>query len=143
MSEHDAIVFISYSGETEEVVRLMPLTKDNGIVTAVITGNPKSLIARESNFVINASVTHDLCPMQLAPTTFTTAALVGGNAMAAALIKLKNFKAVEFAKYRLGGSLAKKLPLTAKDVILQRHRIAAVPALNEGFVLGLVHRQTT
>ena len=102
----DIVLLISNSGETDEILKLIPLLNNKKILLfqlAVI----KTLLAKNSNFNLNISVTKEACPLQLAPTSSTTSAMAMGDALAVALMNLKGFKDVNFAKFHLGGTLGK------------------------------------
>ena len=103
----DVVMFISNSGNTDELKQLMPLVKKMNILTIAMTGNLKSFLALESDFVLNVNVSREACPNNLAPTTSTTMQLVMGDAMAVTLLKIKNFSKEDFAKYHPAGSLGK------------------------------------
>jgi arabinose-5-phosphate isomerase len=92
LSEQDIFLMISYSGETEEILRLIPHAKNNGSKIISMTGNPQSSLARHSDFHINIHVDKEACPLRLAPTSSTTATLVMGDALSAALIQKRGFK---------------------------------------------------
>ncbi|WP_294949197.1 KpsF/GutQ family sugar-phosphate isomerase [Sulfurivirga sp.] len=105
----DVFVAISNSGETEEVIRLLPFLKDNGNTVIAMTGNPASTLAKNADFHLNIAVPQEACPHQLAPTSSTTATLVMGDALAVALMQARNFQPQDFARFHPGGSLGRKL----------------------------------
>ncbi|MDD8057637.1 KpsF/GutQ family sugar-phosphate isomerase [Shewanella metallivivens] len=105
----DVFVAISYSGETDEVLKLLPFLRNNGNKIISITGKPHSTLSISSNFNLNVAVPKEACPLQLAPTTSTTATLVLGDALTVALMKSRGFKEEGFAKFHPGGSLGRKL----------------------------------
>ncbi|GKT11874.1 MAG: arabinose-5-phosphate isomerase [Thiomicrorhabdus sp.] len=109
VSPNDIFLALSNSGETEEVIRLLPFLKDNGNIVISMTGNPKSTLGKNSNFHLNISVPKEACPHQLAPTSSTTATLVMGDALAVALMDARDFQPHEFARFHPGGSLGRKL----------------------------------
>lgn len=113
----DVFFAISNSGETSEVIQLLPFIKDNGNVLISMTGNPDSTLAKISDFHIDIGVEKEACPLNLAPTTSTTVSLIIGDAIAVALMKLSNFKEENFAKYHPGGSLGRKLLMTVEKFI--------------------------
>lgn len=117
VKQEDVIVAFSNSGETEEVVKLLPIIKKIGAKLIAITGNIKSTLAVNSDFVIDSSVDKEACPMGLAPTTSTTAMLALGDALAIALLEKKKFKPKDFALYHPGGSLGKRLLLRVEDIM--------------------------
>ncbi|WP_084158968.1 KpsF/GutQ family sugar-phosphate isomerase [Solidesulfovibrio alcoholivorans] len=111
----DIILFFSYSGETEEIIRLIPYLKRNGNVTISVTGNICSSLAAHSNFCINIGDIEEACPLGLAPTSSTTAMLAVGDAIAMILMQANGFQKENFAKFHPGGSLGRKLLKTVSD----------------------------
>jgi arabinose-5-phosphate isomerase len=109
VSPDDVFVAISNSGETDEVVKLIPFLKDNGNVLIAMTGNPKSTLAQASNYHLDVGVEKEACPLQLAPTASTTAALAMGDALAVTLMKARDFQPENFARFHPGGSLGRRL----------------------------------
>lgn len=105
----DVVLAISNSGETEEIVRIIPRIKRIGAKLIALTGNLNSTLARESNLSLNISVQEEACPLGLAPTASTTATLVMGDALALALLHKRGFRREDYAFYHPGGSLGKKL----------------------------------
>ncbi|MEO6150817.1 MAG: KpsF/GutQ family sugar-phosphate isomerase [Mucilaginibacter sp.] len=112
---NDVLILISYSGEADEVLKLIPFLKWNKNKIIGITGNPASTIAKNSNHHLNIKVTREACPLALAPTSSTTATLVMGDALAVALMEARNFQQEDFARFHPGGSLGRKLLLKVKD----------------------------
>lgn len=111
----DVFIAISNSGETEEVVKLLPFLKDNGNRIIAITGNSNSTLATNANFHLNIAVPAEACPFQLAPTASTTATLVMGDALTVALMKAKNFQSEHFARFHPGGNLGRRLLSKVSD----------------------------
>lgn len=109
VSPSDIFLALSNSGETEEVIKLLPFLKDNNNIIISMTGNPNSTLASNSHFHLNIAVPQEACPHQLAPTSSTTATLVMGDALAVALMEERNFKPHDFARFHPGGSLGRKL----------------------------------
>ncbi|AEG32086.1 KpsF/GutQ family sugar-phosphate isomerase [Thiomicrospira cyclica] len=109
VSPEDVFIALSNSGETEEVIRLLPFLKDNGNIIIAMTGRPDSTLAKNSNHHLNIAVPKEACPLQLAPTSSTTATLVMGDALAIALMQARDFKPHDFARFHPGGSLGRKL----------------------------------
>lgn len=105
----DVFVAISYSGETEEVVKLLPFLKDNGNVLVAVTGRPRSTLAQASDCHLDVGVTREACPLALAPTSSTTATLAMGDALAVALMEARGFQSENFARFHPGGSLGRRL----------------------------------
>ena len=117
IGHHDLIILISYSGETDEVIKLLPFLKWNKNATVSITGNPASTIATNTDHHLNVHITHEACPLKLAPTSSSTATLVMGDALAVALMEARQFQPEDFARFHPGGSLGRKLLVQVKDVM--------------------------
>lgn len=113
----DTAILISYSGETEEVIRLIPSLRHFGAPIIAMVGKPDSTLGRNADIVLDVSVEREVCPNNLAPTTSTTATLVMGDALAVALITKRDFKPQDFALYHPGGSLGRRLLTRVKDVM--------------------------
>ena len=113
----DVVIAISYSGETEEVVRLLPFLVDRDIPMISICGNPASTLAQHAAVRLDASVAREACPLQLAPTASTTAALALGDALAMALMRERAFTPEDFAAYHPGGSLGRRLLNRVRDAM--------------------------
>jgi arabinose-5-phosphate isomerase len=124
----DIVILISYSGETDEVLKLIPYLQHNKNTLIAITGYPDSTIAKNSVHHLNIAVEHEACPLKLAPTSSTTAALVMGDALAVALMECRDFKPHDFARYHPGGSLGRKLLVKVKDLM----RTDNLPFINAG-----------
>lgn len=125
-SKSDVVIMISNSGETDEVVKLLPTLKRWGNKVISISGNPASTLATHADANIDVRVSQEVCPHNLAPTTSTTATMVVGDALACALIKANNFEARDFAEFHPGGSLGKRLLSTVKDFKKKRSHLAIV-----------------
>jgi arabinose-5-phosphate isomerase len=117
VTRDDCIVAFSNSGETEEVVKLLPIIKRIGVRLIAFTGNAKSTLAKNSDFVIDTSVKREACSLGLAPTASTTAMLAMGDALAVALLDKKGFREKDFAFYHPGGILGKRLILEVGDIM--------------------------
>jgi arabinose-5-phosphate isomerase len=113
----DVVVAFSNSGQTEEVVKLLPLVKKIGAKLIAFTGNLKSPLARHSDVTLDVSVKKEACPMNLAPTASTTVMLAMGDALAVALLEKKGFCTEDFAFYHPGGKLGRKLLLKVSDIM--------------------------
>jgi arabinose-5-phosphate isomerase len=113
----DVILAITKSGESDEIIALLPSIRQIGARLIAITGMADSTIARHSDIVLLTPVEEEACPLNMAPTCSTTAALVVGDALAMALMKLRNFQPEEFALYHPGGQLGKRLLLTVRDLM--------------------------
>ncbi|MBA5791237.1 KpsF/GutQ family sugar-phosphate isomerase [Flavobacterium sp. xlx-214] len=117
ITKNDIILCISKSGNSPEIKVLAPLLKRDGNILIGMTGNAKSFLGKTSDFIINADVTKEADPNNLAPTTSTTVQLALGDALAVALIEMRNFTAQDFAKFHPGGALGKKLLLKIADIL--------------------------
>jgi len=120
----DLVIAISNSGETEEVLRILPVIRRIGTPLVAMTGNPASTLARAADLHLDVSVREEACPLGLAPTASTTATLAMGDALAVALLVERKFGPEDFALFHPGGSLGKKLLLTVADLM---HTGDAVP----------------
>lgn len=114
----DVILAISNSGETEEVIKLIPFFKENGNKIIALTGKENSSLANHADFFIDIGVSKEACPLELAPTTSTTVTLAMGDAIAMALMKARGFQAENFAKFHPGGSLGRKLLTRVSDIMI-------------------------
>ncbi len=123
---HDLLLAISYSGETEELVKILPVVKRIGAKLLSITGNPRSTLAKTADVHLDVSVAEEACPLNLAPTASTTATLAMGDALAVALLKKRGFTAEDFARSHPSGSLGKRLLLRVADVMHTGDRVPAV-----------------
>ena len=124
----DIVLAISNSGETEELVRLLPSIKRIGADIVAITGNPQSTLARTADYHLNAAISKEACPLGLAPTASTTATLALGDALAMALLLRKGFKEEDFAFLHPGGKLGKRF-LRVRDLM---HAGDQVPIVSLG-----------
>ena len=124
----DAVLALSNSGETAEVLAILPVLKRRGIPLISITGRPDSTLARQSDVHIPVVVSIEACPHNLAPTSSTTAALAMGDALAIALLEARGFSAEDFALSHPGGSLGRRLLLTVDDIMHGGERLPSVPA---------------
>ena len=117
MTCDDVVLAISNSGQTDELLRFIPMVLHMNIPIIGMSGNPHSLLAKYSTTHVNVSVKKEACPLNLAPTSSTTATLALGDALAIALMKLRNFQPKDFAQFHPGGELGKRLLTTAQDVM--------------------------
>jgi len=125
-TKEDVVLAMSNSGETGEVLSLLPVLKRIGCAIVAMTGNPKSTLATNASLHLNSGVKEEACPLGLAPTASTTAALVLGDALAVALLEARGFTAEDFALSHPGGSLGRKLLLLNKDIMHDGDRIPLV-----------------
>jgi arabinose-5-phosphate isomerase len=128
ITSQDLLLAISYSGETAEVVTILPVIKRMGAKLLSMTGNPKSTMAQAADIHLDISVEEEACPLKLAPTASTTATLAMGDALAVALLEKRGFTAEDFARSHPSGSLGKRLLLRVSDVMRTGDRVPAVDA---------------
>ncbi len=117
ITTQDVVLAISNSGETTEILTLIPFIKHMGVPLISLTGNPQSTLALAANINLDVSVTDEACPLGLAPTSSTTVALAMGDAIAIALLEARGFTAADFARSHPGGRLGRRLLLTIEDVM--------------------------
>ncbi len=117
VAENDVVVALSNSGLTDELLRIIPSLKERHVPIIGISGNAESLLARNVDIHILLHVAHEACPLNLAPTSSTTAQLALGDALAVALMEGRHFKANDYAQFHPGGSLGRRLLTTAHDVM--------------------------
>ncbi|MBI3320997.1 MAG: KpsF/GutQ family sugar-phosphate isomerase [Candidatus Omnitrophica bacterium] len=117
VAKHDVVIALSNSGETEELTRLLPLIKRMGSRLIALTGNPRSMLAKYSDAVLDVSVAREACSLNLAPTSSTTAMLAMGDALAVVVAERKGFRERDFALLHPGGQLGRKLLLRVRDVM--------------------------
>lgn len=127
MKEGDVVLAISNSGNTDELLRFIPMVLHSNIQIVAMSGNPDSLLARYSTVHLNTHVDKEACPLNLAPTSSTTAQLAMGDALAVALMRVRDFKPQDFAQFHPGGELGKRLLTTAQDV-MRTEDMPIVPA---------------
>ena len=117
ISADDVILALSYSGETDEVLKIVPFIHSNGNLLISMTGNPDSTLAKNSALHLDIGVRQEACILHLAPTTSTTAQIAMGDALAVALMKARNFTSMDFARLHPGGSLGRRLLMTVGNVM--------------------------
>jgi arabinose-5-phosphate isomerase len=127
IARDDVLIALSNSGESEELLTIVPLLKRRGGRLIAITGNAASTLAREADVHLDARVEKEACPLNLAPTASTTAALALGDALAVALLDAKGFGAEDFARSHPGGALGRRLLTHVRDVMRSGDDIPAVP----------------
>src|SRR5476651_191639 len=138
VSTGDLVLILSYSGETEEVARLIPSLKRIGTRIVALTGNPKSSLAREAEIHLDVQVPREACPLNLAPTSSSTAMLAVGDALAMVLLEARGFKKEDFATFHPGGALGRNLLLKVEDVMRPKDQMAILPGtatVNEALAL--------
>lgn len=155
---HDIVLAISNSGESDEVLRLIPFFKDNGNKVIGMTGNRKSTLAVNCDCHLEIAVEKEACPLELAPTTSTTITMVMGDAIAIALMELRNFKKENYARFHPGGSIGRRLLWRVENVMrtdnlpvvkpetglvdiinsISKGRLGLVVISNNGKILGII-----
>lgn len=135
VTKDDLILALSNSGETEEIVKFLPIVKKIGAKLIAMVGNAKSTLARNADYIIDTSVKREACSLGLAPTTSTTAMLAMGDALAVALLEKKGFREKDFAFYHPGGILGKRLILKVSDIMRKGEDN---PIVNENFTVKKV-----
>ncbi len=133
ITAEDVFIALSYSGESDELLTIVPVIKRQGAKLISMTGNPRSSLAREADVHLDAAVAKEACPLGLAPTASTTAALALGDALAVALLDAKGFGESDFARSHPGGSLGRRLLTHVRDVMRSGDRI---PAIGEDALLA-------
>jgi arabinose-5-phosphate isomerase len=133
ITDADVVLALSYSGESDEVLMLLPVLKRQGNTVIGMTGRPQSTLARESDIHLDVSVPAEACPLDLAPTSSTTASLAMGDALAVALLDARGFTADDFARSHPAGSLGRRLLLHITDVM---HAGDDVPRVDVGATLS-------
>jgi arabinose-5-phosphate isomerase len=132
LSLEDMIIAVSYSGITEELIKIIPSLKRQGLSLLTLTGNLSSELARCSDLALDISIDQEACPLGLAPTASTTVTLALGDALAAALLAVKGFKAEDFALRHPGGALGRRLLLKVSDIM---HTGDKIPYISERITL--------
>ena len=133
INKNDAVIIFSHSGETEEIIDLIPFLRSSGCEFFSITGSRDSFIAKNSLINLDTGISEEACPLDLAPTTSTTASLALGDAIAVALLEAKNFKSDDFAKSHPGGKLGKRLITTVEDLMSKNKDL---PVVSRGMTLS-------
>jgi arabinose-5-phosphate isomerase len=132
MTSDDVVLAISNSGQTDELLRFIPMVLHMQIPIIAMTGNPQSLLAKYASCHLDVGVKKEACPLNLAPTSSTTATLVMGDALAVALMEERHFQPQDFAQFHPGGELGKRLLTMAQDVMIKEH----LPLLTADMQLG-------
>lgn len=126
VTKGDVVIAVSNSGESEEIIKILPILKRLDIKLIALTGNPTSTLGRSADVILDVSVKEEACPLGLVPTASTTAALAMGDALAIALLDKRGFKKEDFALFHPGGSIGKKLLIKVKDLM---HTGEALPVV--------------
>ena len=140
MSKGDVVLAISNSGQTDELLRFIPMVLQMEIPIIAMSGNPQSLLAKYSTCHLNVSVEKEACPLNLAPTSSTTATLAMGDALAIALMEKRHFQPQDFAQFHPGGELGKRLLTTAQDVMITENLPLLSPELHLGEAIIFVSK---
>ncbi len=140
IAHNDVVLALSNSGESNEIVSIVPLLKRRGAKLIAMTGNPASTLAREADAHLNAAVDKEACPLNLAPTASTTAALALGDALAVALLDARGFSADDFARTHPGGSLGRRLLIHVRDIM---HSGEALPIISHDASLKIALLEMT
>ncbi len=146
VEKDDIVLLISNSGETDEILRVIPFLKSQKNIIIGMSGDTDSTLAKNSTYHLNIKIDREACPLQLAPTSSTTATLVMGDALAVALMKLRGFKDSDFAHFHPGGSLGRRLLTKVEDVMKSKNlpicnrdtSIKDIISIVSGYKLGLV-----
>ena len=140
MTQDDVVLAISNSGQTDELLRFIPMVLHMQIPIIGMSGNPQSLLAKYSTYHLNVQVEKEACPLNLAPTSSTTAQLTMGDALAIALMETRNFQPRDFAQFHPGGELGKRLLTTAQDVMRTEDMPVLPPEMHLGEAIILVSK---
>ena len=140
MTQDDVVLAISNSGQTDELLRFIPMVLHMQIPIIGMSGNPQSLLAKYSTYHLNVQVKKEACPLNLAPTSSTTAQLTMGDALAIALMEKRNFQPRDFAQFHPGGELGKRLLTTAQDVMRTEDMPVLPPEMHLGEAIILVSK---
>ena len=139
VSKNDVLLAISKSGETSEILQLIPFFKKQKLPIVAISAEQNSTLVKNAQFFLNVSVSQEACPLDLAPTASSTATLAMGDALAMALMKARNFKREDFAQFHPGGSLGRKL-LTEVKTVMHQKRLPIIPPSTE--MVDLINAMT-
>ena len=140
MTTDDVVLAISNSGQTDELLRFIPMVLHMQIPIIGMSGNPQSLLAKYSTCHLNVRVEKEACPMNLAPTSSTMAQLAMGDALAIALMEKRNFQPRDFAQFHPGGEIGKRLLTTAQDVMFKDDLPVLPPEMHLGEAIILVSK---
>lgn len=140
VSEGDAVLAFSYGGETEELLNILPALAGFGVKLIAVTGSPESSLARAADVVLDVSIEREACPLNLAPTSSTTAMLVLGDALAMVVLEARGFQREDFAKFHPGGKLGRALLTRVSEIM---RPAGSVPLLSRGSTIVAVIRAMT
>ncbi|MEG2366052.1 MAG: KpsF/GutQ family sugar-phosphate isomerase [Alistipes sp.] len=127
ISKEDVVVALSFSGETDEILKIVPFIHANGNKLISMTGNPESALAKNSDIHLNVAVKEEACILHLAPTTSTTAQIAMGDALAVSLMQMRGFTSIDFARLHPGGSLGRRLLMTVENVMRKENLPIVAP----------------
>ncbi len=136
--EHDVVLAISNSGESEEVVKLLSFFKDNGNKIIAMAGRAQSTLVKHSDLHLDIKIEKEACPLELAPTTSTTVTMIMGDALAVALMQARGFKAENFARFHPGGSLGRKLLTKVSDLMKKEDLPVVSPDTDFDGILNII-----
>lgn len=136
----DVVLTISNSGESDEILKLIPFFKDNGNIIISMTGNDSSTLAINSRYHLSIYVKQEACPLELAPTSSTTATMVLGDALAIALMEKRGFKRENFARFHPGGSLGKRLLTNVSDIMIKENLPYADPNTSVLEIISIISK---
>jgi arabinose-5-phosphate isomerase len=138
IKKEDILLLISYSGETEEILKIIPFLKENGNPIISMTGNAGSALAGASDYHLDISVEREACPHKITPTTSAAAALVMGDALTVVLIKERNLKVEDLARFHPGGSLGRRMLTTVEDAMVKNNLPTVAEATRMKDVIGVM-----
>ena len=140
ISKEDVVLALSYSGETDEILKLVPFIHDNGNRLIAMTGNAESSLSKNADVHLDVAVKHEACILQLAPTSSTTAQIALGDALAVALMKMRDFTSVDFARLHPGGSLGRRLLMKVGNVMRREELPVVAPDCSAQDMIHAVSR---
>jgi len=138
IKKEDILLLVSYSGETEEILKIIPFLKGNGNQIISMTGNVNSTIANSSNYHLNVNVKREACPLKIAPTTSATVSLVMGDAITVALMRERGFNTEDYARFHPGGSLGRMLLTKVEDVMVKENLPVITEEINMKDVINIM-----
>ena len=141
VAENDLVLALSYSGETDELINILPILTRLAVPIVAITGNPRSSLAQNAQVVLNAAVEQEACPLKLAPTSSTTVMLVLGDALAMVLLEARGFTRDDFARFHPGGRLGRTLLLKVREIMRGSEQMAVVAP--SSLVREVLHEMTS
>ena len=140
ISKEDVVLALSYSGETDEILKIVPFVHDNGNRLIAMTGNAESSLSKNADVHLDVAVKQEACILQLAPTSSTTAQIALGDALAIALMKMRDFTSVDFARLHPGGSLGRRLLMKVGNVMRREELPVVAPDCSAQDMIHAVSR---